>query len=273
MADVRANRKLDRGRIEFPGGSRAANPAGIFLARMFGDDLALGHRAIWKEIADALGKFNDVALVLLGTMLRCFLANAPAFGGIGLAFTLRAFERCTLDQHALTLIPSSTPAEPDDDRVLLRMLGSPARERRVSAGQEHEMIDPETNGADDAALLHSEEGPLLALDPARPASRSVSELEYDDVLGGIVSSRGISASVVHARPMIVTSPSGPSPSCRHRRKDSRRSRTMNRRLPETKWPSRPPRDGRRGAACSSPAGSGRTHRARPASRSCSARSR
>src|SRR5262245_36029944 len=254
MADVRANRKLDRGRIEFPGGSRAANPAGIFLARMFGDDLALGHRAVWKEIADALGKFNDVALVLLGTMLRCFLANAPAFGGIGLAFTLRAFERCTLDQHALTLIPSSTPAEPDDDRVLLRMLGSPARERRVSPSQEHEMIDPETNGADDAALLHAKEGALLALDPARPASRSVGELEYDDVLGRIVRGRGISECVVHARPMIVTSLFDPSPSYHRRRTSSRRSQTMNHRSPETGWPLPPRPGGRRGAACSSPAG-------------------
>ena len=198
MADVRADRKLDRGPVEFSGGSRPAHPAGIFLARMFGDDLALGRRTVWKEIADALGKLNDVALVLLGTMLRCFPASALAFGGIGLAFALRAFERCTLDQHALTLIPSSTPAEPDDDRMLLRMLGSPARERRVSPGQEHEMIDPETNGADDAALLHAEEGPPLALDPARPASRSVGELEYDDVLGRIVRGRGISECVVHA---------------------------------------------------------------------------
>jgi hypothetical protein len=60
------------------------------------------------------------------------------------------------------------------------------------------VIDPETNGADDAALLHSEEGPLLALDPARPASRSVGELEYDDALGCIVCGGRISACVVHA---------------------------------------------------------------------------
>jgi|SRR5262245_12891716 len=198
MADVRADRKLDRGPVEFSGSSRPAHPAGILLARMFGDNLALSRRAIWKEIADALGKLNYVALVLLGTMLRCFLANALAFGGIGLAFTLRAFERRMLNQHALALISSSTPAEPDDDRMPLRMPGGPPRERRVSPGQEHEMIDPETNGADDAALLRAEEGPFLALDPARPASRSVSELEYDDALGRIVCGGRIFACVVHA---------------------------------------------------------------------------
>src|SRR5262245_13098622 len=192
MADMGADRQRDDFRIELESGSRPAHPAGIFLARMFGDDVALGRRAVWKKTADALGKLGDVALVLFGATLCGPLAGALPRWSIGLAFALRPLQSRLFDEHPLTLVPPSTPAEPDDDRMPLRVLGGPPRERGVSPGQEHEMIDPETGGADDAALLHAEEGPLLALDPARPASRSVGDLEHDDVLGRIVRGCGIS---------------------------------------------------------------------------------
>src|SRR2546430_2119876 len=129
MADMGADRQRDDFGIKLERGSRPAHPAGIFLAGMFGDDLTLGNRAARKELAHAPGKLGDVARVLFGATLCRPLAGVLPLGGVGFAFALRAFERRTLDQHALTLVPPSTPAEPDDDRMPLRVLGGPPRER------------------------------------------------------------------------------------------------------------------------------------------------
>src|SRR5215475_4085846 len=111
MADVRADRKLDRLRIEFPGSGRAAHPARIFPAGVGGDVLPLRDRAARKENAQALCKLGHVLLVELYASCRRPLTDALACIRVGETLALRLRERSFLDQHALALVASSRAAE------------------------------------------------------------------------------------------------------------------------------------------------------------------
>src|SRR5215475_5394299 len=181
MANVRPDRKLDRGRIELPGGRRAADPARIFQAGVSGDLLPLRDRTARKESAQAFRELGHVLLVDFCTPHRRPLASALARVRVGQALALRLFQRGLLDENALPLVSSSRPAKADNDCIKRRVLPGAARERRVPTRQKHEVIEVGAGHAERPLLLHAQEAALPELGPAFYACRLTQYREHDDV--------------------------------------------------------------------------------------------
>src|SRR5439155_19041593 len=124
-----------------------------------------------------------VALVTFARPVRCSFTGSLAARTIGPALTLRLFESRLLDQDPLTLVPLSRPTEPDDHRTEGRVLAGSSGQRRVTAGEEDEMVEVGAREAEGSSPFHSEKAPLPEFTPAFPARRITDDPEDDDIAG------------------------------------------------------------------------------------------
>src|SRR5262249_17428831 len=148
---------------------------------------------------------------------------------VGETLALRLRERGLLDQHALALVASSGAAEADNDRIERRVLSGTARERGISAGQEHELIEIGTAHAKRPLFLHAEKASLPELGLAFRAGRLADDRKHHDPLVAATAPVGRGGRAFglaicrfchfprshERRPL--TSRSDPSPWCRRRR--------------------------------------------------------
>jgi hypothetical protein len=183
MADVGPDRQFDGIWIEPACGSRTAHPARVLSARVVGNCAALRSRAAGKRVAQSLGKLAHVALVEFLPTLRCSLTGALAGRGIRQALSLRPLERRFFDQHSLTLVPLSRSAEPDDHRTEGRVLARSTRQRRITAGEEDEMVEVGASEAEGPFPFHPEKAPLPQFTPALRTCRITNDPEDDNVAG------------------------------------------------------------------------------------------
>ena len=141
MAHVGPDSQFDGLGIEPACGGRTADPARVLSARVVGNCAPLRSGAAGKRVAHPLGELAHVALVELLPTLRCPLTGALASHGIGQALSLRLLKSRFFNQHSLTLVPLSRPTEPGDYRTEGRVLAGSSCQRRITAGEEDEMVE------------------------------------------------------------------------------------------------------------------------------------
>ena len=181
MANVRADRQLDRVRIELACGFGTANPAGVRTAGMVRNRPALEVGTTRKRIPQSPGKRAHVLRVDLLPTLGRSLAGSLARLGIGEALAFCPLERRLLDQHPLTLVSPPSPTESHDDRVEGRVLGGASRQSRIAAAEVYEMREVGALEAERPFPFHAEKTPLAELTPAFHARQVPEDREHDDV--------------------------------------------------------------------------------------------
>jgi len=178
---VCANGQFDRTRLKLLGGSRAADPTRVLLARMLGNRPLLVTWTPGKQLAHAPRELLDVLGIELLTPFGGTLANQLPGLGIRQTFLFRPCERRFLYQHTLPLVPLPRTAETDDDGTEGRIPARSSRERRIATRQEHEMIEIRTREAQRPFRFQSEEAPLAKLFATLFADRVSDDPKHDDL--------------------------------------------------------------------------------------------
>jgi hypothetical protein len=164
MANVGPYGKPDGVLVEGLGGCGSTYAVAVLEARMLGDVLLAACRAPRKQRSNAFSEASHELLIQLCTTLGLTLAPPGAGFPIRQALRLCAFEGGWLHQQALALIalPRPAPFEHDGRERGESMCAS--RDRRVSRGEEDEMVQVGTRQAQGVSLASK-------ADPRLPAQR------------------------------------------------------------------------------------------------------
>ncbi len=135
----------------------------MLLARVLGDRSLLVARTPRKQLAHAPRELPDVLGIEFLTSFGGPLTRQVPGLGIRKALFFRPRQGRFLDQHTLPLVPLPRTAKPHDHGTEGRVPGGSSRERGITTGQEHEMIEIGTPEAQRSFRFHSEEAPLPKL--------------------------------------------------------------------------------------------------------------
>lgn len=182
VADVRADREVDRLGEEGLRVGAAPDPAAVLLTRMLRDGEIGALRAVWVTVPDRAGEGTDEFRVQQLPPLRGADPSRFALLGVGQAVPLSTPKGLLLNQRALALVALARHAPANHHRGQLRVRCRTASQRRVTGGQIDKM--PEI-GAVHAPrhppIVQVNEIPREQLVPALAAGAlAPSDREHDD---------------------------------------------------------------------------------------------
>jgi hypothetical protein len=141
VAYVGSNSELDGVDLKILGLGGTADPARVFLTRVFGNGVLLCGRTLGKQVSHAPRERLHVFGIDSLTAFGCPLPDQPTGVDVGQAFLFRARERLFFNQHTLPLVPFPCSTEADHDGTERRVPAGASSERGVPSSEKDQVAE------------------------------------------------------------------------------------------------------------------------------------